>query len=106
MVPSVLALAALATTDMALTRCLGAAFLSLIRWARRPSIGRAAVLGLTTALAALSKFTALGYLPVSAVLALAAYLAVERPTLPKFLALAKERLGTLLLASAAAALTI
>ena len=106
MVPSVLAHAGLATTDMALAACLGAAFLSLIRWARRPSVGSGAILGLTAALAALSKSTALGYLPVSAVLALAAYLAVERPGFPKFLVLAKERLATLLLAGATAALTI
>lgn len=106
LIPSVLAHAGLATTDMALAACVGLAFLALIRWARRPSIGSAAILGLATALAALSKFTALGYLPVAAVLALAAYLAVERPGFPGFLILAKQRLGTLLLAGSTAAIAI
>jgi hypothetical protein len=79
--PPVLAFAGLACTDMALAACLGAAFLALILWAESPASSRwkrAAVLGAATALAALSKFTALLYLPAAAAIALLFYLAAER----------------------------
>src|ERR1035437_5262146 len=72
LLPPVLAHAGLATTDMALAACLGAAFFSLVLWAEAPTWKRSALLGLTGAAAVLSKFTALGYLPAAAVLALAA----------------------------------
>jgi hypothetical protein len=79
LIPPVLAHATFATTDMPLTACLGAAFVTLLWWAQAPSGKRSLLLGLTCALAALAKFTSLGYLPAAALLSLAAYVAVERP---------------------------
>ena len=91
LLPPVLAHAGLATTDMALAACLGAAFFALVLWAEAPTWKRSGLLGVTAALAALSKFTALGFLPAGAVLALLSYLAVARPGRKKLAALAKER---------------
>ena len=45
---------------------------SLVLWAEAPTWKRSLLLGLTGAAAVLSKFTALGYLPAAAVLALLA----------------------------------
>jgi hypothetical protein len=91
MVPTVLAHAALATTDMALTACMGLAFVTLLGWAEQPTLPRAGLAGLACALAALSKFTALGFVPAAAVLALAAWIYAARPSTSTILALAKER---------------
>jgi hypothetical protein len=94
LLPPVLAHAGLACTDMALTACLGAAFLALVVWAESPSWRRGAVLGAAAALAALSKFTALLYLPAAAVLALLFYFAAERPPARKLVTLVRERAAT------------
>jgi len=106
LLPPVLAHAGLATTDMALAACLGAAFFSLVLWAEKPTLPRTLLLGASTALAALSKFTALGFLPAGAALAFAAYLAVERPGLNKLGALARQRAIPFGLAVTAGALLI
>ena len=91
LLPSVLAHAGLATTDMALTACLGAAFLALLVWAEQPSFRHSLLLGAATAMAVLSKFTALGFFPVAAVFALAVYLVTERPGWKRLAELARER---------------
>ena len=70
LVPTVLAHAGVATTDMPLTACLTAAFFSLLLWCEEPTWKHSLLLGATTALAAVSKFTALGYLPAAAILRL------------------------------------
>ncbi|HTS62750.1 MAG TPA: glycosyltransferase family 39 protein [Candidatus Acidoferrales bacterium] len=92
--PPVLAHAGLATTDMALTACLPAAFLALLVWAESPAWQSAAVLGVAAALAALSKFTALGYLPATAALSLGIWLSVRRPSPAELARLARQRLAT------------
>jgi hypothetical protein len=79
LLPTILADAGLATTDMALGANVGAAFLAFIFWAKKPTIGRSLVLGLCTALACLSNFSALGYIPTAGVLAIACYVAVRWP---------------------------
>jgi hypothetical protein len=62
--PPVLAHAGLMTTDMALAAFAGASALSFLWWAENPrSAGRTVVFGICTALAILSKFSALVYLP-------------------------------------------
>jgi MFS family permease len=101
-IPPVLAHAGLATTDMALTACLSAAFYSLIRWAEMPTPGRALLLGIWSALAALSKFSAMLYFPVAAVLALAGFAALQRPGWRGLARLAKRRAATFALAIAVA----
>ena len=75
LIPPILAHAGLATTDMGLAACLGAAFLAMLIWAGEPTLIHGAVFGFSMALALLSKFTALGFFPVGAGLALAFYLA-------------------------------
>src|SRR5205823_1592497 len=49
---------------------------------------------LCVALASLTKFTALAYFPAGAVLALLAWLAVERPSMSRIMSLARERGST------------
>ncbi|HOL69931.1 MAG TPA: glycosyl transferase [Bryobacteraceae bacterium] len=79
--PPVLAHAGLSTTDMALTAFLGAAFLSALLWAERPSLKRSVVFGVTAALAALSKLSFLAFFPVCAAASLVCYFAIHRATL-------------------------
>src|SRR5438270_8464770 len=69
LLPPVLAHSGIGCTDMALAACLGAAFLALVLWAENPTWKRGLLLGVTTALACLSKFTALGFLPMAGLLA-------------------------------------
>ena len=98
MTPAVLAHAGLATTDMAITACLAAAFFSLIRWAESPTWQNSLLLGVTSACAALSKFTALAYLPATALLTLILYLLVKRPGWLELAHLARARIATFFLA--------
>ncbi len=81
LLPPVLAHAGFATTDMALTAMTGAAFLAALVWAERPGWGRSLVFGSTTALAILSKFSALAFIPVSLVATFLWFVAAERPRL-------------------------
>jgi hypothetical protein len=106
LLPAVLAHAGLATTDMALTACLGAAFLALLVWAEQPSFRHSLLLGAATAMAVLSKFTALGFFPVAAVFALAVYLAAERPGWKRLAAIARERAAPLAVAVLVGALVV
>jgi 4-amino-4-deoxy-L-arabinose transferase-like glycosyltransferase len=91
LVPTVLAHAGMATTDMPLTACLSAAFFALLLWAGQPTWQHSLLLGATTALAVVSKFTALGFLPAAALFAFLAYLMVERPALDSLLSAVKVR---------------
>jgi 4-amino-4-deoxy-L-arabinose transferase-like glycosyltransferase len=84
--------AGLATTDMALAACLGAAFVTLLLWAEAPTWIRSVLLGCSSALAALSKFTALTFLPAAAVLAFLGYLLIRRPGLRRLLSITRARL--------------
>jgi 4-amino-4-deoxy-L-arabinose transferase-like glycosyltransferase len=106
LVPPVLAHAGLATTDMPLTGCLAAAFFCLLLWAEQPSWKHSLLLGFTTALAVVSKFTALGFFPAAAVLALLAYLVVERPGVDGLATAAKQRAVPFCLAVVTGAMVI
>jgi hypothetical protein len=77
--PPVLAHAGVATVDMALTALLGAASLAALAWLERPNATRGALFGATAALAILSKYSALVFLPAVLALALALYGILERP---------------------------
>jgi 4-amino-4-deoxy-L-arabinose transferase-like glycosyltransferase len=104
--PTVLAHAGLATTDMALTAFLGAAFLTGAMWVERPTIARAVLFGASTGFAVLSKFSSLVFLPACMLAALAWYFASERPQ-PRWLATAAwRRIPTFVLAVAVGALAI
>jgi len=89
--PPVLAHAGLATTDMALTANLLAAFFALLLWAEFPTWHHSLLFGLATALAVLSKFTAIGYLPAVAMFTALLYLAARRPLLQDVLIFARQR---------------
>jgi hypothetical protein len=89
--PTVLADAGLGTTDLSLGACVGAAFLATILWAEEPTIRRTLLLGLCTALALLSKATALGYVPATIGLAFLCYWVVRRPSLHELWQQARKR---------------
>jgi hypothetical protein len=104
--PPVLAHAGLATTDMALTAFLGAAFLTLLWWADRPTWRNGLLFGAATGLAAISKFSSLVFFPAAAALALAGYLFFRRPATSALIASAKARLPSFGLAAAVGAVII
>ena len=79
LVPTVLAHAGLATTDMPLTACFTAAFFAMLVWAEEPTWKNSVLLGIATGLAVVSKFTVLGFFPAAAGLAAIAWLIVARP---------------------------
>ncbi|HEX7127759.1 MAG TPA: glycosyltransferase family 39 protein [Thermodesulfobacteriota bacterium] len=70
--PPILGHAGVATTDMALVATLVAALYAFDAWLVRPSVARGAWLGLASGLAVLTKLSALVFLPVSALLVIAA----------------------------------
>jgi hypothetical protein len=104
--PPILGHAGLATTDMALTAFLGAAFLTALLWAESPTWKRGALFGLCTGLAVVSKFSSLAFLPAAAAVALAGYFFFQRPSLPSLARAVKERALTGALAAACGALLI
>ena len=104
--PPVLAHAGLATTDMALTAFLGAAFLTGLQWADRPTWKNGLLFGAATGLAAISKFSSLAFFPAAVALALAGHLFFQRPTMSQLMASAKERLPSFASAVAAGALIV
>jgi hypothetical protein len=102
----VLAHAGVATTDMPLTACLGAAFLCAVRWIEDPTYGRAAIFGLCAGLAIVSKYSSLVFFPAAAVVALLWYAARLRPKADEVRAAAMRLLPGLAVASAVVALVI
>jgi len=104
--PPILAHAGLATTDMAVTAFLGAAFVAGLRWADRPAWKRGLLFGACTGLAAISKFSSLVFFPAAAALALAGYLFFERPAISSLAGKVKERLPSFGLAVATGAFLI
>lgn len=93
--PPVLAHAAVATVDMAVTAFLGAAFLSALAWLERPDLPRSLLFGTTTALAILAKYSTLVFLPAALGIAFVIYVIAERPS-PRCLARAAVRRAALL----------
>ena len=106
LLPTTLADAGLATTDMALGATVGAAFLATLLWAEKPTVLRSIQLGLFVALACLSKFTALGYIPVAVCCALVFRLAVGWPGWKRLWEMTKQRTPTLICAMLVAVLLV
>ncbi len=106
LLPATMADAGLATTDMALGATVGAAFLTAILWGKNPTWTRAALMGFFTALACLSKFSALGFIPICLGLSVFFYLVVRWPGWRKLWLLARHRAVTLVFATIVAALVI
>jgi hypothetical protein len=104
--PPVLAHAGLATTDMALTAFLGAAFLTALGWVRSPTWKHGAIFGVCTGLAVGSKFSSLAFFPAAAAVALAGYLFLERPTMAGLRRGVRERLPSFGLAVGTGALLV
>jgi hypothetical protein len=104
LIPSVLAHAGLATTDMALTACLLAAYYALLVWAGAPRYRNAVFFGLAAGAAALSKFSAFGYLVAMAGFALLAYSIVRRRRFRDLMV--EARVATFLVAVAVGAFVI
>jgi len=99
LLPTVLADAGLATTDMALGATVGAAYFSAILWAEKPTWLRAVLMGVCMALAFLSKATALGYVPITLGLTLGCYLLTTRQGWSKLWELARRRAASFALAA-------
>ena len=100
MIPTVLAHAGLATTDMGLASCLGAAFLAMLVWVEEPTYKHGAIFGFCLALALLSKFTTLGFFPLGAAIAFLFFLSSARPGIAGLKRLARERLASFGIAAA------
>ena len=76
--PPVLGNAGMATTDVVFTATFITASLALMYWLERPTYARACLLGLAVALAVLSKFSALLFVPVCGAAMLACSFATTR----------------------------
>jgi hypothetical protein len=96
--PPVLAHAGLATTDMAVTAFMGAAFFAGLSWTGQPGTGRAVVFGLAVAGGILSKFSFLAFFPVSVFLALALCYGSRRPPAAEVVSYVRARVSTLAVA--------
>lgn len=106
LLPATLAEGGLAITDLALGATVGAAFFAAVLWAEKPTWARALGMGVFTAMACLSKFTAVGFIPGCLGLALVFYLSVRWPGWRGLLIQAKQRVPTFLLAAVTAGLVI
>ena len=104
--PPVLAHAGLATTDMAITAFLGAAFVSGLAWVEQPTWAHAIWFGAGSGLMVLSKFSCLAFFPASVAAALAWYVYSERPKIAWVARAARERLPSFGLAVLVACLLI
>lgn len=104
--PPILAHAGLATTDMACTAFLGAAFLTAAVWMEAPTIRHAALFGLASGLAIASKFSTLPYFAAVAGIAVTWHYFSERPALAGAVAGIRRRIPSLALAAAAAFLVV
>src|SRR6185369_11172369 len=82
---------------------LGAAFLAGLFWVERPTPANAAIFGVATGLAVLSKLSTLAFLPVAALVAIAWYWAIGQTVSG---AAIKALAATFALAVGAGALTI
>jgi 4-amino-4-deoxy-L-arabinose transferase-like glycosyltransferase len=102
----VLAHSGLATTDMALTAFLGAAFLAGLVWLEEPTTRYALLLGAMLGLTVLSKFSCLVFLPAASALAFAWYWVSERPGGARLLAAVRSRLPGFALAAAVAVILV
>ena len=97
-VPPVLAHSGLATTDIALTAFLAAAFLAGRIWLEEPTWKHGLLFGVLSGLMLLAKFSCLVFFPASVALSLAWYFYRQRPGLAEVWKSAVERIPSLGLA--------
>ncbi len=105
-IPPILAHAGLITTDMAVAACVPAAGFASLLWAERPSRARTLWLGAAVALALLSKFSALVFLPAGWLLMYACYLVRARPGVRQAARQIWDRRGSIAMAAGVACLLI
>jgi 4-amino-4-deoxy-L-arabinose transferase-like glycosyltransferase len=106
MIPTLLAHAALATTDMGATACLAAAFYAWLRWIEEPNARTGAWMGLSLALAILAKLSSLVFYPAGLLLLLGLWLSTPLPGLRSAGLAARRRLGSAAVAGAVLFLAI
>ena len=104
--PSVLAHAGLATTDMALTGLLGAALMATLAWLKNPSLLRTVAFGALAGLMAISKLSALAYYPVCLLAMLIWKVFVERSVRPSLRLVKWQHVFTVVFAVILGALVI
>ena len=104
--PTTLAHAGLATTDMPVTAMITAAFLAGLTWVEKPGVGYGALFGACVGMAVLCKFSALAFLPSAIGAALIWYIARERPGVAVLWDIAKKRAPTFALAVLVGAIVI
>jgi hypothetical protein len=104
--PAMLAHGGLATTDMALTAFVGAAFVSAMAWMDEPTPRRGTLFGACCGLAVISKFSSLAFLPACLGCTLILYLLFERPDIRALLRAAKGALPSFGWAALAAVLVV
>ncbi|MGA2769356.1 MAG: glycosyltransferase family 39 protein [Bryobacteraceae bacterium] len=100
MLPPILAHSGLATTDMACATFVFASTYAFSRWLERPAWRQSLLLGGSAALAALSKFSSLAFLPACMLAVLLLYWFIERPPLAAFRREALRRTVSLIFAAA------
>ena len=81
MIPTVLAHAGLATTDIGVTACLAAALYATVQFAVSPNVRTAAFAGVAGGLTVLSKFSALVYFPAAIALVAVVWIIRTHPTI-------------------------
>jgi hypothetical protein len=106
MLPPILAHSGLATTDMACATFVFAAIYAFSRWLERPAWRQSLLLGASTALAALSKFSSLAFVPASMLAVLLLYWSIDRPPLAAFRRESLRRTASLIFAVAVLFLAI
>ena len=106
LLPTMLADAGLATTDMSCGATVGAAFLAAIFWAENPTWLRGVIMGVCVALALLSKVSSLGYVPLSIGLALVCYLLTSGQGCRQWWGLVRPRAASFVLAAITTVVTM
>jgi 4-amino-4-deoxy-L-arabinose transferase-like glycosyltransferase len=106
MVPTVLAHAGFATTDMGITACFAATAYASLRLIEQPGAKTAGWLGLTGGLMVLTKFSALLFYPAAVAAALAVWIFRNRPSLRNLLQSLSARLPWLGVAALAGFIVI
>ena len=104
--PPVLAHGGLATTDMALSAFLGAAFVCAILWVEEPTTRHGVLFGVCSGLAVLSKYTTLPFLPACLFFAFLLYALQERTEVKSLAAACRRGIPSFGLAIVAGVLVV
>ena len=104
--PAILGHAGVATTDMALTAFLLATMFAAAIWAESPTIVHSLFFGLAGGLAVLSKFSALPFFGLAAIIAILWWWFQKRPTVSELTTIAAKRALPLLIAALICAIVI